>query len=68
MNMVLDDDGKIIPRAEFRLNFLTVVEERLRKNLNQEIGPIVAQLGDMRRRYSRPQRWFYAKIDLNMKK
>ena len=43
MNMVLDDDGKIIPRAEFRLNFLTFVEERPWKNHNQEIGPIVAR-------------------------
>ena len=41
----MNDDyyGKIIPTAEFRLNFLTFVEERPRKNLNQEIGPIVAR-------------------------
>ena len=43
MNMVLDDDGKIIPSAEFCLNFLTFVEERPWKNLNQEIGSIVAR-------------------------
>ena len=40
--MVLDY-GKTIPRAEFRLNFLTFVEERPRENLDQEIGPIVAR-------------------------
>ena len=47
MNMVLDDyDGKIIPRAECHLNFLTfVLELRIdhEKNLNQEIDPIVVR-------------------------
>ena len=44
MDMILDDyDSKIIPRAECRLNFLTFVEERPQKNLNQEIVLIVAR-------------------------
>ena len=44
MNMVLYDyDGKIIPRTEYRLNFLAFVEETPRKNINQETGPIVAR-------------------------
>ena len=44
MSLVLDDyDGKIIPRAECSLNFLTLVEERPWKNFNQEIGPIIAR-------------------------
>ena len=67
MNMVLDDyDGKIIPRAEFRLNFLTFVEERPRKKPQTRNWPDRSSnhgpLGDMR------QRWFYVRIDLNMKK
>ena len=43
MIMVLDDDGKIIPRAEFRLNFLIFVEEKPRKKPQPEIDPIIAR-------------------------
>ena len=47
MNMVLDDyDGKIIPGAKCRLNFLTFVLELRkdpRKNLNQEIDPMLVR-------------------------
>ena len=47
MNMVLDDyDGKLIPGAKCRLNFLTFLLELKKdpgKNLNQEIDPIVVQ-------------------------